>query len=129
VFRVVNLVTALVLVAAGFLLASVTMPAVLASLAALGALYEESVTFDQTRNRVEFRLGLVILHRTKVFALDQVAEVRTAVFGSAKFTGLELGLKDGKVLTIENDRGKPGSERLTAWGADLATWLGVPLVT
>ena len=128
-FRVVNLITAVVVIAAGFLLESFAMPAVLASLAVLGALYEESVTFDLTHNRVEFRLGLVVLHRTKAFALDQVAEVRAAVFGPAKFTGLEVGLKDATVLTIENDKGKAGTERLTAWGAELAAWLGVPLVT
>jgi len=126
VFRLVNILTALVLLAAGFLLQSFTLPVILASLALLGALYEESASFDLATGRVEFRLGLVVFHRTRVYSRDQIAEVRTTVFGSAKFTGLEVGLKDGTVLTIENDRGKASMGRLTGWGADLAQWLGVP---
>jgi hypothetical protein len=128
-FRVVNVVTALVLVAAGFLLQSATVPAVLASLALLGALYQESSTFDKSRGRAEFRLGLLVFHRTKAFDLADVVEVRTSTFGSARFIGLEVGLRDGSTLTIENDRGKASFERLSSWGAELAQWLGVPLVT
>lgn len=125
-FRWINFLTALALLAAGFLLQSFTLPLILGVLAVLGALYEESAVFDLTANRVEFRLGLLVFHRTRIYALDQVSEIRTSVFGQAKFTGLEVGLKDGTVLTIENDRGKASLARLTGWGADLAQWLGVP---
>ncbi len=126
-FRVLNLLTAAALLAAGFWLESLAVPVLMASMAALGALYEESVRFDRAANRVEFRLGLLVFHRTRAFTLDDVAEVRTTTFGTAPFTGLEVGLRDGTALTIENDRGKTGSERLKAWGDELAAWLGVPL--
>lgn len=127
-FRVVNLVAAAALLAAGFALDAVLVATVLASVAVLGALYEESARFDQAANRAEFRLGLVIFHRTKAFRLDQIGEVRVSTFGPAQFTGLEVGLQDGTTLTIENDRGKASTDRLTRWGAELAQWLGVPLV-
>lgn len=126
-FRVVSLVSAAALLAAGVALDTLLVPALLASLAVIGSLYEESVMFDKAANRVEFRLGLVIFHRTKAFPLDAVAEVRVNTFGPARFTGLEVGLTDGRVFTIENDRGKASSERLGAWGQDLARWLGVPV--
>jgi len=128
-FRLVSFGTAVGLLWAGALLESLAFSAVLAAFALLGSLYEETARFDRTRDTVEFRWGLVFLHRTRAFAFDQVAEVRTVGFGAARFAGLEVGLRDGTVLTIENDRGKAGTERLTAWGADLAQWLGVPLVT
>lgn len=127
-FRLVSLATAAGLIWAGALLESFTASAVLAALALLGSLYEETARFDRARGRVEFRWGLVFLHRTRSFAVDQVAEVRTVGFGAARFSGLEVGLRDGTVLTIENERGKTGSERLRGWGAELAQWLGVPLV-
>jgi len=128
-FRLLNLAAALALVAAGVVLDTWTVPVVLASLAVLGALYEESVTFDKTSGRAEFRVGLLVLHRTKRVALADIAEVRLNTFGPAKFTGLEVGLRDGRVLTIENDRGKASADRLAAWGRDLAAWLQVPLST
>lgn len=123
----INLITAAALIVAGFFLASLLIPVVLASLAVLGALYEESVTFDRAKNRVEFKVGLVVFHRTKAFALEEVSVVRTTVFGPAQFVGLEIGLRDGTMMTIENDRGKASKERLTGWGQDLSQWLGVPL--
>jgi len=128
VFRVVSVGTALGLLAAGVVLDSLAVSGTLAAVAVLGALYEETLSFDRAQGRVEFRWGLVPLHRTSVFAFDEVAEVRTVGFGAARFVGLEVGLRDGTVLTIENDRGKAGTERLKAWGGDLAQWLGVPLV-
>jgi hypothetical protein len=127
-FRWANLGAGVALLVAGFLLETFWVPLVLASLAFLGALYEESAVFDRTSNRAEFRVGLVAWHRTRVVSLTDIAEVRVSSFGPARFTGLEVGLVDGRVLTIENDRGKPSSERLAAWGAGLAAWLGVPLV-
>lgn len=127
-FRALNLAAAAVLVVAGFVLGTFTVPVILASLAVLGALYEETVLIDRKRNRVELRLGLLVFHRTKAFALTDVAEVRTTVFGPARFTGLELGLRDGRVLTIENDRGKASAARQVLWGAELASWIGVPFV-
>lgn len=127
VFRVVNVTVAAALVAAGWLLSAWVVPTILAALAVLGALYEESASFDLAHNRAEFRLGLVGLHRTRSFRLDQVAEVRLSQFGAARFTGLEVALSDGTVLTIENDRGKASHERLAGWARDLAGWLGVPL--
>lgn len=126
-FRVVNAVTAVALVAAGFALDTYLVPTILASLAVLGALYEESATFDLATNRAEFRLGLLVFHRTRAFALNEIAEVRVNRFGPAQFVGLEVGLRDGQVFTIENDRGKASTERLTAWGRELARWLDVPL--
>lgn len=127
-FRLVNALIAVAFLGSGFFLETWTVPLILSSLAILGALYDESVTFDRTRGRVEFSLGLVVFHRIRGFALADVVEVRIATFGPARFVGLEIGLRDGKVLTIENDRGKAGTERLTAWGTSLAQWLEVPLV-
>lgn len=126
-FRVVSLVSAAALLAAGAALGTFLVPLLLASLAVLGSLYEESATFDKQKNRVEFRLGLVFLHRTRAFPLDALAEVRLTTFGPARFVGLEVGLNDGRVFTIENDRGKASSERLQAWGHELARWLEVPI--
>lgn len=127
-FRVASAGAAVALVVAGAVLGTFTVPLVLAALAVVGALYEESATFDRTLNRAEFRLGLVVFHRTRAFSLTDIAEVRVSSFGPARFIGLEVGLVDGRVFTIENDRGKASSERLSAWGAELAAWLGVPLV-
>ncbi len=128
-FRVLNLAAAVVLLVAGFVLGTFSVPIVLAALAVLGALYEETVLVDRSQNRVEFRLGLLVFHRTKAFALTDVAEVRTTSFGPARFTGLELGLRDGRVFTIENDRGKASTARQTEWGSELARWIGVPFVS
>ena len=127
-FRVVNALIAVAFLVSGSFLETWTIPLILAALAVLGALYDESVTFDRTRGRVEFKLGLVVFHRIKAFALADVVEVRTTTFGPARFVGLEIGLRDGKVLTIENDRGKAATEQLTAWGTSLAQWLEVPLL-
>lgn len=128
-FRILNAVTVAVLLAAAVVLQAGVLPVVLAGIAALGALYDESVIFDRTSRRIVFRMGILFLHRTKVIGWDQVAEVRVKSFGNDKFTGLELGLVDGAVKTIENDRGKASAERLALWGRDLAAWLEIPLVT
>lgn len=127
-FRIVNVVVALVLVAAGVGLGTLEVPVVLASLALLGALYEESVTFDASTGRAEFRVGLVLWYRIRAVALADIAEVRLNTFGAASFTGLEVGLRDGRTMTVENDRGKAATDRLTAWAQELAQWLKVPLV-
>jgi len=126
-FRVVNAVAAVALVGAGVLLATWPVPLVLASLALLAALYEEAVVIDGETQKVEFRLGLVFWHRTRRFTVGDIAEIRVHRFGPAQFVGLELGLRDGRVFTVENDRGKAATERLTAWGQDLSQALGVPL--
>jgi len=127
-FRIANGLVALALVVSGVVLDTYAVPLALAALAVLGALYEEAAIFDREHRRAEFRLGLVVFHRTRAFALSDIAEVRVSSFGPARFVGLEVGLIDGRVFTIENDRGKASSERLEAWGAALADWLGVPLV-
>lgn len=125
----VNTLVAVVLVAAGMGLGTLEVPLVLASLALLGALYEESVSFDAATGRAEFRVGLVIWYRIRAVALADIVEVRLSTFGAASFTGLEVGLRDGRTLTVENDRGKAATGRLTAWGQELAQWLKVPLVS
>jgi len=126
-FRIVSSVGAVALFAAGVVLGTYAVSFGMALFLLLGSLYEESVRFDRGRQQGEFRLGLVFLFRRRTFALDQVAEVRVAGFGPARFVGLALGLADGRELTIENDRGKVASERLIAWGTELAHWLKVPL--
>lgn len=124
----INLAAAAALLAAGAALDTYAVPAVLALVAVLGALYEESAVFDREKGQARFTVGLVFWHRTKIVPLADVVEVRVVGFGPAKFAGLEVGLRDGTVKTIENDRGKAASERLEAWGAELARWLEVPLV-
>ena len=128
-FRLVSLIGAIALLVAGYFWNSWVTAGLLASLALMGALYEESATFDRTQDRAEFRWGLVLWHRTQTWPLSEVAEVRLVAFGPASFATLEVGLAGGRVKTIESDRGKAASERLAAWGQDLAAWLGVPLVT
>ena len=128
-FRVISSAAALGLLLAGFALDTLTVPIILASVALLSALYEESAVFDSASNRAEFRWGLLPLHRTKSFPLSDIAEIRLSTFGQAHFTSLEVGMADGAVLTIENDKGKTSAERLTGWGQELAQWLKRPLTT
>lgn len=126
-FRVVNALVALGILGAGMVLGTLAVPGVLASLAVLGALYEESVTFDADTGRAEFRVGLVLWYRIRAVALADIAEVRLTTFGAASFVGLEVGLRDGRTLTVENDRGKAATERLSSWAQELSRWLKVPL--
>jgi len=128
-FRLVNLGAALGLVVAGLLVDGGWLAYALAVLALVGGLYEESIDLDKGKNRAELRVGLVFWHRRRTYRLDQVVEVRCSAFGEAKFVVFELGLDDGRVMTIENDRGKTAGGRLTAWAGDLAAWLGLPLTT
>jgi hypothetical protein len=128
-FRVVNGFVAIAILGAGWALGTFEVPVVLASLAVLGALYEESATFDASSGRAEFRVGLLVWYRIRAVALDDIVEVRLSTFGAASFVGFEVGLRDGRTLTVENDRGKAATERLSAWAQELAQWLRVPLVS
>lgn len=128
-FRLLSSAAALGLLGAGWALGTWTVPLVLAALSVLGALYDEAAVFDRSTGRAEFRLGLLVWHRIRRVSLADIAEVRVTTFGPAKFTGFEVGLRDGRVVTIENDRGRTSSDRLAVWGRDLADWLGVPLGT
>ena len=127
VFRAILAVLAVGILYAGFRWGSGSVAAVIALIAMVGAVYEESMSFDRARGVAEFRTGLLFLHRRKVFALGEIAQVRVSVFGPARFTGLEIVLADGSGKTIESDRGEASVRRLQQWGAELAEWLEIPL--